>query len=142
MFGECFVMVRYCCSSLVNCQTACSEHISAEVKVHIWSRNGKLRHMKPFLKAWMECQRERETIRNRCLTPEVTIELSTPSRSACGGGASGGHLVWKSKAGEIGAVSKGMMDGEREMAFGRKDDSREPWSRLRLSREIPPSGEV
>lgn len=68
-------------------------------------------------------------------------EVSRVSRSACGGGL-GGHLVTRSKAGEIGAVSEGMMDGEREMDFGRKDHSREPWSRLRLSREIPPSVEV
>lgn len=67
----------------------------------------------------------------------MTIELSGLSRSA-GGDGSGGHLVSRSKAREIGAVSVGMMDGEREMAFGRKDHSREPWSRLRLSRGIPP----
>lgn len=67
----------------------------------------------------------------------MTIELSSVSCSACGGG-SGGQLVLRSKAREIGAVSKGMMDGEWEMAFGRKDHSRELWSRLRLRRDILP----
>lgn len=94
------------------------------------------------VEGWMKCQeKKRQKIRDRWLTPEVTIELSRLSCSAHGGG-SGGHLVWRSKAGEIGAVSKGMMDGAREMAFGRKDHSREPWSRLRISREISPRVEV
>lgn len=55
----------------------------------------------------------------------MTIDVSSLSRSARGAG-SGGHFVLRSKAGEIGAVSKSMMDGEREMAFGRQDHSREP----------------
>lgn len=51
---------------------------------------------------------------------------------------SGEHFVLREESSKIGTVTRGMMDGEGEMAFGRKEHSREQQSRLKLSTQIPP----
>lgn len=66
----------------------------------------------------------------------MTIELSSLSHSACGCG-SGRHLVSRSRAREIGAVNEGMMDGGREMAFGRKENSRELGEQIEAQHRNP-----